>query len=76
MNAAEYLRRCIQKILDDGDGWQVDQFVICLGLERIVDGRVESTPWVWSPPEQPDWQTDGLMRAAWELRCDSDVDSD
>lgn len=72
------LRNAIQKLLNaEGDGWCLDQFVLALGLQRITsDGTVESTAWVWSPAEQPDWQTDGLIRAASELREDSDIDTD
>ncbi len=59
-----------------GDGWQVAQYMIALGLERVdSDGRLETTPWVYAPPEQPEWQTDGLLEAAMDLRrCDIDSD--
>lgn len=77
MTPHELLRAAIQQLLNDGDGWVLDDFVLCLGLQRInSDGEVESTAWVWSPVEQADWKTDGLLRAAMELRCDSDIDTD
>ena len=72
------LRNAIQKLLNaEGDGWILDQFVLALGLQRVnSDGDVESTAWVWAPAEQPDWQTDGLLNAAAELREDSDIDTE
>lgn len=79
ITATDLLRAAIQKVLDvaDCDGWQVHQFVISIGLERMnSDGRVENTPWVMAPEEQPDWQTDGLLRAAIELREEADIDTD
>ena len=74
----ERLRNAIQKLLNaEGDGWILDQFVLALGLQRVnSDGDVESTAWVWAPAEQPEWQTDGLLQAASELREDSDIDTD
>lgn len=78
MTPGEYIRNGIQQLLDlEGDGYQLDEFVLCLALQRMgSDGRVESTMWVWSPHEQADWKTDGLLRAALELRCDLDIDND
>lgn len=64
------IREAIQAMLDaHGDGWQCAQFVICMGLERVTaDGELESSPWIWAPGQQPDWQTDGLLDAAMEMR--------
>ena len=63
------IRQAIQTMLDEcGDGWQVAQFVVVMGLERVRDGEIESSPWLWAPPQQPDWQTDGLLEAATEMR--------
>jgi hypothetical protein len=78
MTPVDRLRSAIQKLLNaEGDGWLLDQFVLALGLQRVnSDGEVESTAWVWAPAEQPDWQTDGLIQAASELREDSDIDTD
>jgi hypothetical protein len=72
------LREAIQQLLNhDNDGWQLSQFVLALGLEKLnSDGVIESTAWVWAPTDQPDWITDGLLRAASELREDADVDTD
>jgi len=40
-----------------------------MGLERVTaDGELESSPWIWAPGQQPDWQTDGLLDAAMEMR--------
>ena len=74
----EFIRAALQKLLDaDNDGWQLNQFVLSFGLERMnSDGTIETTAWVWSPAEQPEWVTDGLLRAAVELREISDIDTD
>lgn len=69
------IRAAIQAVLDSfGDGWQCAQYVVCLGLERVnSDGELESSPWIWAPPQQPEWQTDGLLVAAAKMRhCDID----
>ena len=72
------LRAAIQRLLNnEGDGWVLGQFVLALGLEKMnSDGIIESTAWVWAPADQPDWITDGLLRAASELREDADIDTD
>lgn len=75
MNAADDLaaqvRAAVQAVLDaHGDGWHIAQYVISMGLERVnQSGDLEATSWVWAPPHQPDWMTDGLLEAATELRC-------
>ena len=77
LSPQERLRNAIQRVLnEEGDGWIVGQFVVALGLEKMVDGAIESTAWVWAPADQPDWVTDGLLRAASELREDADIDTD
>jgi hypothetical protein len=77
LSPKERLRNAIQRVLnEEGDGWIVGQFVLALGLEKLVDGAIESTAWVWAPADQPDWVTDGLLRAASELREDADIDTD
>jgi len=77
LSPKERLRNAIQRVLnEEGDGWIVGQFVLALGLEKMVDGVIESTAWVWAPADQPDWITDGLIRAASELREDADIDTD
>lgn len=67
----------IQAMLDDeNEGWQVSQFVLALGLARMnSDGQMESVAYIWSPPEQPDWCTDGLLHAVVDLR-DGDCGED
>lgn len=65
------VRDAIQGILDNaGDGYSVSQFVVCMGLERIVNGELETAPWLWAPDGQPEWMTDGLLDSARELRND------
>ncbi len=75
---AAAIRSAVQAVLDAaGDGWSVAQFVLCLGLERVdSNGELESTPWVWTPPHQPDWMSDGLIEAAMELRQRAGEDID
>ena len=60
------LRDAIQRLLDEsGDGWSVAQYVVAMGLERLMpDGSVESLPWYWAPTDQPTWQTLGLLERA------------
>jgi hypothetical protein len=78
MNPVDRLRNAIQKLLNqEGDGWVLNEFVIALGLQKMnSEGEVESTAWVWAPADQPDWITDGLLRAASELREDADIETD
>lgn len=78
MTPAEHMRHAIQQLLDAcGDGWVVDEFVLALGLQRLnADGVVEAAAWVWSPAEQADWKTDGLLQAALDLRTAADIDTD
>lgn len=65
----------IQTWLDaQGDGWTVSQCIVVMGLERVTDDGIESTPWIWAPPDQPDWMTDGLLIAAEEMRDTADTD--
>ena len=75
---SERIRQAIQAMLDaEGDGYIVEDFVLALGLQKMLpDGSVDSTAWVWTPTEQADWKTDGLLRAAVELRADQDIDTD
>lgn len=77
---AAAVRAAVQAVLDASPdrGWHAAQFVICLGLERVTqNGGLESTPWIWAPPSQPEWMTDGLIDAAHAIRQDAeDVDED
>lgn len=67
---AAAIRAAVQLLLDAaGDGWNIAQFVISMGLERVnSDGELEATSWLWAPPSQPEWMTDGLLDSAHELR--------
>ena len=78
MTPVDRLRNAIQKLLNqEGDGWVLNEFVIALGLQKMnSEGEIESTAWVWAPADQPDWITDGLLRAASELREDADIETD
>jgi len=78
MTPVDRLRNAIQKLLNqEGDGWVLNEFVIALGLQKLnSEGEVESTAGVWAPADQPDWITDGLLRAASELREDADIETD
>ena len=76
MNAAE-VRAALQKIIDaseDADGWRVSQFVVVMGLELIRDGEVEATSWYWTPPDQADWMTIGLLEAGMDMRAACELD--
>lgn len=78
-NLAAAVRAAIQAILDASDdpGWQVAQFVICMGLERVTaDGELDSTAWLWTPPRQAEWMTDGLLESATDLRMSASIDDD
>lgn len=69
------IRDAVQALLDSsGDGYQLTQHVIAMGLERVVDGEIEASAWVWAPPSQPDWMTAGLLEQAITLRQDSEMD--
>lgn len=78
MNPNELIRTAIQKLLDaSGDGYLLEEFVLAMSLQRLnSDGEVESVAWVWSPSEQADWKTDGLLQAALDLRHCTDIDTD
>jgi hypothetical protein len=71
------LRAAIQAVLDadDSEGWSLAQFTVAMGVERIgPNGLVESASWLWSPPEQAEWMTAGLLEAAIELRACADME--
>lgn len=73
------VRQAVQAVLDASDdpGWQIAQFVICMGLERVrPGGSIEFSPWLWSPDSQPDWMTSGLLDSATDLHADSEEESD
>lgn len=68
---SDAIRKAVQAVLDqEGDGYHVGQIVICMGLERVTsDGELESAPWWWAPPGQPEWMTDGLIESVVLLRA-------
>ena len=70
LTPGEMVRHYLQKMLNNaGDGWHLAQHVVCMGLERVTsDGALECTAWVWSPPDQADWMSDGLLQACIDLR--------
>ena len=72
------IREAIQALLNQiGDGWTVTQYVVSMGLERInSDQHVENTAWYYTPPEQADWQTAGLLRQADEMHYESMFEED
>lgn len=64
----DILQEMLQAQEDRHDGWQVTQFVISMGVERMdSDGHVEATCWYWAPPPQADWMNRGLLEAAADL---------
>lgn len=78
---AQRLRDAIQAVMDEiddaRDGWNVTQFVIAMGIERMTsDGTIEASCWYWAPPEQPEWQNSGLLQATIEIRNCADLDED
>ena len=70
------IRAAIQAALNAcGDGWACAQYTVVMGLERITaEGTIESTAWMWSPPEQADWMTAGLLDAAMDMRERAELD--
>lgn len=72
----EAVRAALQAILDnDGEGWQLGaSFVVVMGIERITNGGIEAVAWYTHPAGQADWTTDGLLRAAVDLRAGFDED--
>jgi hypothetical protein len=64
----DILQEMLQAQEDRHDGWQVCQFVVCMGVERMdSEGHVDATCWYWAPPAQPDWMNAGLLEAAADL---------
>ena len=62
-------RAAVQAILDAaGDGWTLAHYVIPMGIERMsADGHVEHTFWLYNPPNQADYITEGLLAHAADL---------
>jgi hypothetical protein len=76
-NLTDRLRDALQAIINnegDGEGWSLGQFVVVMGLERMNDdGQIEATAWYWTPHQQAEWMTVGLLETAIEIRSCSDV---
>ena len=71
--ADDEIQEAIQKLLDkEGDGWTLTQYVIAMGLARMSADGVESIAWYYAPVEQPDWQTEGLLKNAVELHINGE----
>lgn len=72
------IREAIQAFLNEaGDGWNLTQYVVAMGLQRIdSDGTVESIAWYHAPDEQADWQTGGLLEEAAALHESAEEDED
>lgn len=72
------IKEGIQKVLDAyDDGWTVSQFVVAMGLERIVGDDVEAICWIYAPVSQPGWMTEKLIEKADEMQhelVDEDLD--
>lgn len=70
---SDRVREAIQELLNGiGDGWTVTQYVVAMGLEKIAEnGEVESVAWYYTPPEQADWQTVGLLRQTCDMHYDA-----
>jgi len=71
------IRQAVQAVIDaeGGEGWTVSQFVVALGLERILsDGSMEGCAWYVAPAEQADWMTAGLLEASLELRSGAELE--
>lgn len=67
------IRDGIQKLLDmHDDGWNIAHYVAAMGLERIVDGRLEHTSWSYWPPDQAPYVTKGLVEDALDVVCAPD----
>lgn len=72
------LRAAIQGLLDEiGDGWSLAQFVVAMGIERMKsDGSVDSQAWYWTPRDQPEWMTNGLLDEVMDMRTASEPADD
>lgn len=67
------VREGIQQICDsEGSGWQVNHYVIAVGLERMTaDGFVEQAVWAVAQNSQPEYVTDGLLSTAISVRLET-----
>lgn len=77
MSLADRLRAAIQDVVDaegQGEGWSVAQFVVVMGLERVVDGGIQASAWYWHPPDHADWMVTGLLECGIEMRAGAEAD--
>jgi len=66
----------IQKALDAyGAGWQVARYVVVVGAERCTEDQAETTTWLFNPPQQAGYITNGLLHRGHEL-ADLEIDED
>jgi hypothetical protein len=77
-NPFDRLRATLQYLLDcEGDGWQLAHYTVLLGLQKIdSNDAVTNTTWMIVPLDQPDYVTDGLVRAAEDMRANADIEDD
>ena len=71
------IRAAVQAVIDaeESQGWTVSQFVVVMGLERILsDGSMEACSWYIAPSDQADWMTAGLLEAGLELRACAELE--
>lgn len=69
------IRDGIQEFLDlySEDGWSCAHYVVRVGLERIIDGDMQTRSWQYQPPDQAGYITEGLLGA---VDDDAYVDQD
>ena len=77
MTADQRVRAAIQAKLDElGDGWQLAQHVIVMSLERVTDAGIETIAWYWTPDDQADWMTTGLLDRTLDLNQQANASRD
>lgn len=73
----QWVREALQTILDaHGDGYQLAEHVVVMGLERVSADGIESTVWYWTPAGQPEWKSAGLLEMGARMLDDADTDID
>ena len=61
----------VQAALDvEGQGWQVNSFVLIIGAERLAGGGLEQESFRYTAPNQAPWVTNGLLEAAEEYHVE------
>lgn len=77
MNLTDRIREAVQAVLDaeENQGWVVAQWVVAMGLERIIsDNTMETCSWLMAPPDQACWMTTGLLESAFDLHSNAELD--